>query len=393
MSHLACPDLDFLNIAAFAVAWRMIVLITVVFVPLTFLLSFLSFFHFTAWGKLASQWQRTRLIFASFERKAIGNSQDMFAPLRKAKTDGQGSRRSMFLGAAAGTAFVLQLGLLVTLFSARHDHKETTVMYTAVVACAAGIGFQSKLMVNYFNFSRKPGTTTGSSSDSSGRTRGTSGATVEVVAEVVAKGESNDAKIDKAQRLLAFHSNMMFYPAKVSFLSGMCYCSALFALMHYYRKLVDASEGVPANAPTGPCVGPCDGCWTAETLDAMLPGTDTVCGDHMKHNASCSIQCPGAFKQAHDYAPLRGDNQTYGSGKLICWDGTLFTSIHCVEYLCPRNLFDGFNVMTSTGAWMVGLATFWYAASYLPLGALVVLHYSYFTAAAQRISELQAKLD
>eukprot|EP01052_Picozoa_sp_SAG31_P040718 SAG31_NODE_5968_length_2234_cov_1.716159_2_plen_121_part_00 len=65
------------------VAWRVIILTIALFVPLVCLLSLLSVLHFTAWGKLASQWQRTRLIFASFERKAIGNSPSMFAPLKK----------------------------------------------------------------------------------------------------------------------------------------------------------------------------------------------------------------------------------------------------------------------------------------------------------------------
>lgn len=173
----------------------------------------------------------------------------------------------------------------------------------------------------------------------------------------------------------------------LSWCRGFCSASA-------EREFAGLQEGVPVNAPTGSCIGECDSCLPEATLSAMLPGTDGHwCPEKMKHNTSCQIRCPGAFKHALPSIAERGQNNTLGSGELTCWDGVLFTSIHCIEYLCPRNLFEGLKQMTPKGSWMVSLATFWYTASYIPLGALVFLHHRSYTAAAQRISELHAKID
>eukprot|EP01052_Picozoa_sp_SAG31_P040720 SAG31_NODE_5968_length_2234_cov_1.716159_4_plen_145_part_00 len=134
---------------------------------------------------------------------------------------------------------------------------------------------------------------------------------------------------------------------------------------------------------------------TKATLGAMISGIATHCDDYLKHNVSCSIRCPGAFRLAKPGEVVDGfdRNNLTSVGRLTCWDGTLFADIHCVDYVCPRTLFEGLSAMTSGGKWIVGTSTFWFATSYVPLGALAMMHYKHFAAATQRISELHAKLE
>eukprot|EP01052_Picozoa_sp_SAG31_P040719 SAG31_NODE_5968_length_2234_cov_1.716159_3_plen_158_part_00 len=152
-------------------------------------------------------------------------------------------RGKIVLSSTAALAFLAQLAQMITIFVSRNQHNETAVMYTTVVVYAVVIGFNACLLAEYLKFARMPklgGTLTISQS---GRHDTAS--------------TSIDTKIDIAERLRGWHANMMYMPAKISFVGGACYFSALFSLMHYYRTLVD-NEIAPATAPTGPCSGPCD---------------------------------------------------------------------------------------------------------------------------------------
>ena len=59
-----------------AIASNMIRGNVVVVITLAFMLSLLSWIHFSSWGAIAKQWERTRLMFASFqqitERESLG---------------------------------------------------------------------------------------------------------------------------------------------------------------------------------------------------------------------------------------------------------------------------------------------------------------------------------
>jgi hypothetical protein len=290
-------------------AWSMIITMFVIFVPLMLLLASLSLLHFGTWSRLADKWQRSRLLFASFEikrRLTQSRPSNMFDPLKSSGGNLDADDSVTFLVVALG-AFAFQLAQLVTFWIAREDHREQTVIYTVVVFTTVMVGFQLALMQRYYR-QKKDVTHT----------------------------------LDGVEQIKRWHGRQLFYPAIVSTISSVCYISCIFASMHYYRELEGAGQVEGHHGPgvhvalTGGCAKNVGLCASCQLSTLSLPeGVLSDCGTWTMHGSNCTVQCP------HGKA-TKGRHPT-------CWNGEWLSSVACLDYTCPQSLFDGVQNMDAAG--------------------------------------------
>jgi hypothetical protein len=217
----------------------MIWLSAAIMAVLMLLLTALSYIHLEMFGNLAKVWERTRLMFASFNTSSETEQKAVNATSRVRLSVGAGSVHSLFttdpslmlpyekliklryLAYLVALAFGLQCLLLLVVIVATKDLGETHILYTMQVVQVALLGSQTRIVGQH----RKAAT----------------------------GAYPHDLSASGTERAVLWHGRMMLFPCWASCATTFVYLSSAFCLVHYYR---DASGFIATNSSV---VGGSDG--------------------------------------------------------------------------------------------------------------------------------------